>query len=261
MIEGTQAAIGISSAGIIIKWQIFASIPGCLHDGRDSGKKAMPWKKTHGPTNLIHSGAVPRKLILLSIKNGGSVGPNLCFCKPFLWSNPPGIFRKMGKNPTIFRIRCSHDTLQMLWQKHPSDSYGLFLPWHHLKPLGSTTTLQKKNEFTKMWMARDVKVRNNPCITIAQLKKKKKKKTSDFCSTKSVGCFRWSWASTQDKIQVRYLDSQSFLTPRRPFSRSILPSPPWCRLDRRSSQPPQTKGFPKRTIIRLPYVHVGSCVC
>lgn len=149
MIEGTQAAIGISSAGIIIKWQIFASIPGCLHDGRDSGKKAMPWKKTHGPTNLIHSGAVPRKLILLSIKNGGSVGPNLCFCKPFLWSNPPGIFRKMGKNPTIFRIRCSHDTLQMLWQKHPSDSYGLFLPWHHLKPLGPRQLCKKKTSSLK----------------------------------------------------------------------------------------------------------------
>lgn len=115
----------------------------------------------------------------------------------------------MGKNPTICRIRCSHDTLQMLWQKHPSDSYGLFLPWHHLKPLGPRQLCQKKNEFTKMWMARDVKVRNNPCITIAQLLQKKYLKTSDVCSTKSVGCFRWSWASTQDKIQVRYLGSQS----------------------------------------------------
>ena len=40
-----------------------------------------------------------------------------------------------------------------------------------------------------MWMARDVKVRNNPCITIAQLKKKKKKKHQIFVQPSQLDVF------------------------------------------------------------------------
>ena len=89
------------------------------------------------------------------------------------------------KDPGIFRIRCSHDTLQMLLQKHPSDSFGLFLPSHHLKPLDPRQLYRhKKNEFTKCeWRCQSQKQLHHK----AQLQKTNLKHQFFF---KSFGCFR-----------------------------------------------------------------------